>query len=162
MSGIIHRKHRSRATAARPLALSTLVTGIALGVPALAAGTPASPAAAMEGRLAQLPTINVTAQRAQYKRDVLASPKFTQPLLDTPQTVNVIGKQVIQQQGATTLTDALRNSPGVGTFYVGENGSTGIAMALPSFSAMAFTMGRAIMLWPPKAFCGPRCSVPPV
>jgi catecholate siderophore receptor len=137
MSGIIHRKHRSRATAARPLALSTLVTGIALGVPALAAGTPASPAAAMEGRLAQLPTINVTAQRAQYKRDVLASPKFTQPLLDTPQTVNVIGKQVIQQQGATTLTDALRNSPGVGTFYVGENGSTstGDAIYMRGFDA---------------------------
>ena len=85
-------------------------------------GTPASPDGA--GAPTQLPTINVTAKRIAYKIDAVKSPKFTQPLLDTPQTINVIGKQIIQQQAATTLTEALRNSPGVGTFFVGENGST--------------------------------------
>lgn len=53
-----------------------------------------------------------------------ASPKFTQPLQDTPQTIQVINKELFTQQGATTLTEALRNSAGVGTFYAGENGST--------------------------------------
>ena len=57
-------------------------------------------------------------------------PKFTQPLLDTPQTISVISKELIGQQGATTLTEALRNSPGVGTFYVGENGSTSTGDAI--------------------------------
>jgi catecholate siderophore receptor len=58
------------------------------------------------------------------RRDKLASPRFTQTLQDTPQTIEVIGKELLQQQGATTLTEALRNSPGVGTFYAGENGAT--------------------------------------
>src|SRR3546814_1746452 len=52
------------------------------------------------------------------------SPKFTQPLVDTTQTIQVIGSDLFNEQGATTLTEALRNSPGVGTFYVGENGNT--------------------------------------
>ena len=57
-------------------------------------------------------------------RSFIVSPKFTQTLQDTPQTIEVIGKELLQQQGATTLTEALRNSPGVGTFYAGENGNT--------------------------------------
>src|SRR3546814_2839629 len=38
--------------------------------------------------------------------------------------IQVIGSDLFNEQGATTLTEALRNSPGVGTFYVGENGNT--------------------------------------
>jgi len=54
----------------------------------------------------------------------LSSPKFTQPLVNTPQTVSVIKEETIKQQGATTLTEALRSVPGAGAFYAGENGST--------------------------------------
>ena len=57
------------------------------------------------------------------KADVLSSPKFTQPIADTPQTITVIKKELLQQQQATTLTEALRNTPGV-TMQLGENGST--------------------------------------
>ncbi|MET0255415.1 MAG: catecholate siderophore receptor Fiu [Luteibacter sp.] len=72
-----------------------------------------------------LPGMQVEADRSSdYRVDKVSSPKFTQSLLDTTQTVQVINRELIQQQGATTLTEALRNSPGVGTFYVGENGST--------------------------------------
>ncbi len=63
-------------------------------------------------------------RRAPYKEDKSASKKATAELLDTPQTVQVIGKEIIREQGATTLTEALRNSAGVGTFNLGENGST--------------------------------------
>src|SRR3546814_10277102 len=38
--------------------------------------------------------------------------------------MQVIGKELFNEQGATTLTEVLRNSPGVGTFYAGENGNT--------------------------------------
>ncbi|WIG55926.1 MAG: Ferrichrome-iron receptor [Rhodanobacteraceae bacterium] len=133
MQGIKRRKHCSCRNGSRPLAFSTLVTGIALGLPALASGTPASP----EASPTQLPTITVTGKRVAYKVDAVQSPKFTQPLLDTPQTINVIGKQIIQQQAATTLTETLRNSPGVGTFFVGENGSTstGDAVYMRGFDA---------------------------
>ena len=60
----------------------------------------------------------------------MSSPKFTQPLLDTTQTINVIGSDLFNEQGATTLTEALRNSPGVGTFYAGENGNTSTGDAI--------------------------------
>jgi TonB-dependent siderophore receptor len=59
-----------------------------------------------------------------YKVDKPSSPKFTQPLRDTPQTIQIIDKQLFTEQGATTLAEVLRNSPGVGTFYAGENGNT--------------------------------------
>jgi catecholate siderophore receptor len=57
------------------------------------------------------------------KVDRIASEKFTQPLLDTPQTITVVSREVLSQQGATTLSQALRNTPGV-TFLLGENGNT--------------------------------------
>jgi catecholate siderophore receptor len=63
-----------------------------------------------------LPKVEVTAtQESDYKADKASSAKYSQPLVDTPQTLTVIKKQLIDQQGATTLTEALRNSPGVGT-----------------------------------------------
>src|ERR1700693_3576182 len=66
-----------------------------------------------------LPEIQVHSLAESYKADTVSSPKYTQPLLDTPQTITVIKKELVQEQGATTLTEALRNTPGVGTFYLG-------------------------------------------
>jgi catecholate siderophore receptor len=78
-----------------------------------------------------LPGLQVDADRgSDYRVDKVSSPKFTQSLLDTTQTIQVIDKELIQQQGATTLTEALRNSPGVGTFFVGENGATNTGDAI--------------------------------
>lgn len=51
----------------------------------------------------------------------LGSPKFTAPLLDTPQTVQIIPAELFTQQGAQSLTDVLRNTPGI-SFSAGENG----------------------------------------
>ncbi|HLA95521.1 MAG TPA: TonB-dependent siderophore receptor, partial [Pyrinomonadaceae bacterium] len=53
---------------------------------------------------------------------VVSSPKYSEPLRDTPQTINVIPKEVIEQQGATTLRDVLNNVPGI-TFTAGEGGA---------------------------------------
>ncbi len=68
-------------------------------------------------------------KRNSYKSES-ASLKATANLLDTPQTVSVITNEIIREQGATTLTEALKNSPGVGTFYLGENGSTSTGDAI--------------------------------
>ncbi|HEY1109942.1 MAG TPA: TonB-dependent siderophore receptor [Opitutaceae bacterium] len=65
----------------------------------------------------QLPQVNV--QAAQNRS--VSSPKFTAPLVDTPQTVSVIPKEVFNQQGAASLADALGNTPGI-TFLAGEGG----------------------------------------
>ncbi|MDM0080836.1 catecholate siderophore receptor Fiu [Variovorax sp. J31P179] len=53
-----------------------------------------------------------------------ANPKFTAPLVDIPQVIQVIPEALMREQGATTLTEALRNTPGAGAFFLGENGST--------------------------------------
>lgn len=51
-----------------------------------------------------------------------ASAKYTQELVDTPQTINVVNEQVLEDQGITSLEDALRNVSGVSTFGAGEGG----------------------------------------
>ncbi|HWC00305.1 MAG TPA: TonB-dependent siderophore receptor [Bryobacteraceae bacterium] len=52
----------------------------------------------------------------------LPSPRYTEPLRDLPQTITVIPRDVIAQQGATSLTDVLRNVPGL-TIAAGEGGT---------------------------------------
>src|SRR5450830_509786 len=87
---------------------------------------------------AELPTVDVSAAKDDtYKTDHASSAKYSQALVDTPQTITVINKQVMGEQVATTLTEALRNTPGVGAFYLGENGSTstGDAIYMRGFDA---------------------------
>src|SRR5687768_5423698 len=71
----------------------------------------------------QLSTVVVTGERQGYKADTASSPKFTQPLLDTPQTITVITKELLDDQGLGSLADALRNTPGI-AFRLGENVNT--------------------------------------
>ena len=52
---------------------------------------------------------------------VVSSPRYTAPARDIPQTIAIIPKAVIEAQGATTLSDALRNVPGI-TLQAGEGG----------------------------------------
>ncbi|MEE4451440.1 TonB-dependent siderophore receptor [Novosphingobium resinovorum] len=71
-----------------------------------------------------------------YKPVKAASPKYTAPLAETPQTIQVITSRVMQDQAATTLTEAMRNVAGVGTFNAGEgNGGplTGDALYMRGF-----------------------------
>jgi catecholate siderophore receptor len=65
-----------------------------------------------------------------------SSPKLSGPLRDIPQTVSVIGQQVIREQAATTLRDVLRNVPGI-TMQAGEGGGglPGDNLTMRGFSA---------------------------
>jgi catecholate siderophore receptor len=75
-------------------------------------------------------SIEVTATAAEP-----TSPKYTAPLREIPQTISIIPKNVIEQQGATTLTDVLRNVPGL-TVMAGEGGQpAGDNLVLRGFSA---------------------------
>ncbi|MBT0669514.1 TonB-dependent siderophore receptor [Novosphingobium profundi] len=66
-----------------------------------------------------------------YKVESVQSPKHTAPLAETPQTIQVITKKVLLDQGATTLTEAMRNVAGAGTFNAGEgNGGPTMGDAL--------------------------------
>lgn len=56
-----------------------------------------------------------------YKADYVSSAKVTGPLLDTPQTITVVPGTIIQERKTRTLTETLRQTPGI-TFDAGENG----------------------------------------
>jgi len=60
--------------------------------------------------------VDVTAAAAK-----VPSAKYTAALTETPQTIQVIPRALIDEQGATTLSDALRNVPGI-TMQAGEGG----------------------------------------
>lgn len=65
----------------------------------------------------------------------IASPKYTEPLRDIPQTVSVITRDTMEQQGATTLRDVLNNVPGI-TLAAGEGGApAGDNLTIRGFSA---------------------------
>ena len=53
--------------------------------------------------------------------EAVSSPRYTAPARDIPQTITIIPRAVIEAQGATTLSDALRNVPGI-TLQAGEGG----------------------------------------
>jgi catecholate siderophore receptor len=59
---------------------------------------------------------------------------LTGPLLRTPQAINVLPAQVLQDQGVATLQDALKNVPGV-TLNAGEGGAHGDQINLRGFPA---------------------------
>jgi len=109
--------------------------GIAMGL----AGVGIASATAISGAQAQtlaadaagasngIETVNVTAQRSSL--DTL-----TAKIKDTPQSINIVPLEVMQQQGVTTLQDALKNVPGI-TLNAGEGGTHGDLVNLRGFSA---------------------------
>lgn len=64
----------------------------------------------------------------------LASPKFAETPLDTAQTINAVSQEVLQQQGVTTLRDALRNVAGI-SLAAGEGGAQGDNLTVRGFTA---------------------------
>ncbi|HXJ00735.1 MAG TPA: TonB-dependent siderophore receptor [Micropepsaceae bacterium] len=48
-----------------------------------------------------------------YRIVAPALSKLTEPLLDTPQSIDVVPQQVLQDRAVTNLNDALRNVPGI-------------------------------------------------
>ena len=70
-----------------------------------------------------------------YNRDP-ASTRFTRPMLDTAQTINVIPKNLIEERSATTLRDVLRNVSGI-SMQAGEGGTpAGDQLSIRGHSAM--------------------------
>ncbi len=72
-------------------------------------------------------TVNVTAQRTHLY-------KLTDEIKNTPQSIDVIPLEVLQQQGVASLADALKNVPGI-TLNAGEGGAHGDTVNLRGFSA---------------------------
>jgi len=115
----------------RKPAIAPLAAALAslLALPAWAETSADAAAAAREPT--NLDSIEVQAQRVQKA----SSPKYTEDLIDTPQTITVISKEVMDQQGLLMLRDVLTTLPGI-TFGAGEGGGGyGDSINLRGFSA---------------------------
>jgi len=65
---------------------------------------------------------------------MVASPKYTEPLMEVPQSISVVQKQILEDQGTTTLRDALRNVAGI-SLAAGEGGAQGDNLTIRGFTA---------------------------
>ncbi len=101
----------------------TVAVSLALAAGAVHAQTTASASTTEEAKTLSKISVEASEPEPTPKVDRPSSPKFTQELIDIPQTITVVSQEVLKQQGATTLSQALRNTPGV-TFLLGENGNT--------------------------------------
>jgi len=108
-------------------------------LPAGAADTQAPAASAKKpdsDSATQLPEVTVTGETdpTSYKPDTLPLSKYTERIVNTPQSISVVPQQVIKDQGATTLRDALRNVSSV-SLAAGEGGSQGDNLSIRGFTA---------------------------
>lgn len=121
----------SRTFVVAPLAAALAA---ALSLPAAAAEAPVGPvaaSAAMQKDPTQLDKVQVDGKYVTKA----ASPKYTEALNDTPQTITVVNKETMDQQGLLSLRDVLTNLPGI-TFGAGEGGGGyGDSINLRGFSA---------------------------
>lgn len=110
--------------------------------PSLLAGSIVAVLSAMEGTAQAAPAFDAHEARTLDSMTVEAgaqrkaqSPKYTQPLLDTPQTVTQVDTEVIEGQNLLNLRDVLATLPGI-TFGAGEGGGGyGDSINLRGFSA---------------------------
>lgn len=132
MAIITSRKHaQTRFNQHVSTVLSVMLLPLAAQAASATPADPDTPANAAKVSQHTLQEVKVTGTKEnEFKADKAASAKYTQPLVDTPQTITVIKRELIDQQGAVTLTEALRNAPGVGAFFLGENGSTNTGDAI--------------------------------
>jgi catecholate siderophore receptor len=66
--------------------------------------------------------------------DDVSLTKFTEPLLDTAQSISVVPEFVVKDEGVTTLRDTLRNVPGI-SLAAGEAGAQGDNLTIRGFTA---------------------------
>jgi catecholate siderophore receptor len=85
-------------------------------------------------RPAILPDVVVTGARDSYHSQQSSLPKLPEPLLDTPQSIAVVPRQLMDDQQSTTLRDALRNVAGI-SIAAGEGSSQGDNLTIRGFTA---------------------------
>jgi len=114
---------------------------LALGIGLAAAAPAGAQTADQSPRLGGVTVID-TAIDDTYQRTEASSDKATAPLLDTPQTISVIPRELIRERGARTLAEVLRNTPGI-SFEAGENG---FANSSNNFTLRGFDAGGSVFI----------------
>lgn len=69
----------------------------------------------------ELDPTTVEGERERYFVERPSSPRRTEPLRETPQSITVVPREVFEDQGATSIRDVLRGVPGI-TLAAGEGG----------------------------------------
>jgi len=96
-----------------------------------------SPAAPGSGPT-QLPELSVegkpVAPDTEYRTEQPSLPKLTAPLRDTPQSITVVPRQVMDDQNVLTLRDTLRMTSGI-SIAAGEASSQGDNLTIRGFTA---------------------------
>jgi catecholate siderophore receptor len=136
VSVIRSRKHTP---ATQPLLTQSMLNHARLNQSILALAAISMPLAASAQQEKTLSEVKVNAAAdVPFKAEKVSSPKLTQPLIDTTQTITVIKKEVLQEQAASSLMEALQNTPGI-TLQLGENGNTsaGDTFQMRGFSAQS-------------------------
>ncbi len=83
----------------------------------------------------EMPEVVIEANGSVYNPTRLQSAKYTEPLLDIPQTITVVPRAVIEDRGAFSLRDVLKNTPGI-SMQAGEGGAvSGDNLSIRGFSA---------------------------
>ena len=85
----------------------------------------------------QLPTVSVQGDQGStsgYQTKLPSLDKLTAPLVDTPQSIVVVPRRLLNDQQVTTIRDALRNVPGV-SLAAGEGAQQGDNLSIRGFNA---------------------------
>ena len=107
-----------------------------LGVGLLVASSSPVFAQATDKDDVKMPGVDVRGQRTNgYKVDESTNPKLPESLQDTPQSITVVPLEVMREQAAFSLRDALRNVTGVSIAAGEGGGAQGDNLTLRGFSA---------------------------
>jgi catecholate siderophore receptor len=82
-----------------------------------------------------LPQVTVTDKGSPYVVPNLGLQRLPEPVQDIPQSITIVPKQILEEQAATTLRDALRNVTGIGIAAGEGGGAQGDNFTLRGFSA---------------------------
>jgi len=115
-----------------------LMTGLALlaGMPAAMAqtSTPAPGTDSAAPRVA-LPELDVSGQApSPYRRDSDPVVRLPTTIAETPQSITVVPRELMQEQAVSSVREALRNVTGI-SLAAGEGGFSGDNLTLRGFSA---------------------------
>lgn len=114
----------------QPLAAVLLTSTLAAPIATLAENTPAQP----ESSLPEI-TVHGSTEKKDYSPYVsTVGGKTPTAIRDIPQSVTVVNRAVLDAQGVASLSDALRNVPGI-TLGGAEGGQIGNNINLRGFSA---------------------------
>lgn len=133
------KKSKSFRPSAATMALvnAIMLTGVAQGQ--TSTNTPPATTSGSTNAPTKLKDVVISADKVKdegsYKPEAVASPKYTEPLVNVTQTITVVPRAVMDEQGATSLRDVLRNVPGI-SMQAGEGGvPNGDNLSIRGFNA---------------------------